>query len=194
MNLTKVSKYLSLILRHKPETIGIVLDKHGWADVKQLIKGVTVNYPEFSMDILEEIVATDEKQRYSFNEDHTKIRANQGHSIPVDLELQPVEPPECLYHGTGKKYVYNIWNEGLISKSRQHVHLSKDFTTAISVGKRHGEPAVFTVKSGEMYRQGFIFYKSVNGVWLTERVPPEYLEGYELHEKMKKVWDRWGYR
>lgn len=174
MNLKRVSIYLSLILRHKPEQAGIKLDKHGWAKVDGLIKGVSKKYP-ITIDILEEIVRTDEKQRYSFNEDHTLIRANQGHSIPVDLELQPIEPPRYLFHGTGKKYQESIENIGLISKERQYVHLSSDIDTAINVGKRHGEPVVYLVDSGEMYRRGFIFYQSKNGVWLTERVPVSFI-------------------
>lgn len=170
MNLTKVSKYLSLILRHKPEEIGISLDKNGWAKVDELIKGVSKKYT-FDIDILEDIVATDEKQRYSFNEDHTLIRANQGHSIPVDLEFEQVEPPEYLYHGTGEKYMLSIDNIGLIPKSRLYVHLSADIMTAIEVGGRHGDPVVYKVNAGAMRKAGFIFYKSKNGVWLTERVP-----------------------
>lgn len=174
MNLKRVSIYLSLILRHKPEQAGIKLDRHGWAKVNELIKGVSKKYP-ITIDILEEIVRNDEKQRYSFNEDHTLIRANQGHSVAVDLELQPVEPPRYLFHGTAKKYQESIENIGLISKERQYVHLSSDIDTAINVGKRHGEPVVYLVNSGEMYRRGFTFYQSKNGVWLTERVPVSFI-------------------
>lgn len=174
MNLTKASKYMALILRHKPETIGITLDKHGWANVNELIKGVSKKYP-INMDILEEIVRTDEKQRYSFNEDKTLIRANQGHSIPVDVELEEVEPPEYLYHGTGEKYAGLIERDGLIPKSRLYVHLSKDVNTAIDVGKRHGQPVIYLVDSGRMYRQGHKFYRSANGVWLVNNVPIEFM-------------------
>ena len=176
-NTTKVSRFISLILRHKPEEAGITLDEHGWANVKDLIKGVSKKYP-IDMDILEEIVRTDEKQRYSFNEDHTLIRANQGHSIPVDVELEEVDPPEYLYHGTAWKYVDGIKEAGLIPKSRLYVHLSKDISTAAEVGRRHGEPIVFRIRSGEMHHNGFVFYKSTNGVWLTKQVPVEYLEWY----------------
>ena len=175
MNLTKVSKFLSLILRHKPEEAGIELDKYGWADVEKLIDGVSARYPEFTFADLEEIVRTDDKQRYSFTDDRTQIRANQGHSIPVDLGLEPIEPPEFLYHGTGMKYKDDIWKDGLIAKSRQYVHLSLDYETALAVGKRHGEPVIFVVDSGEMHRYGYEFYRSENGVWLTERVPREFL-------------------
>lgn len=168
--LKSVSIYLSLILRHKPEQAGIKLDKNGWAKVDELIKGVRVKYP-LDMETLEEIVATDNKQRYSFNEDHTLIRANQGHSIPVDVELEKLEPPEYLYHGTGEKYRQSIENIGLIPKSRLYVHLSDDMMTAVEVGGRHGDPVVYRVHTGAMHKAGFVFYRSKNGVWLTERVP-----------------------
>lgn len=174
MSLKETSKYISLILRHKPETIGITLDEHGWANVDELIAGVAKTHP-LDMATLEQIVAEDEKQRYSFNEDKTLIRANQGHSIPVDVELEEKQPPEFLYHGTGEKYVASINEQGLISKSRLYVHLSFDEETAHKVGIRHGKPVIYTVKSGEMYKDGFKFYCSVNGVWLTKEVPVKYL-------------------
>lgn len=174
MNLTKVSKYISLILRHKPETIGISLDEHGWVNVKELIEGVNKIH-KLDMETLEEIVATDEKQRYSFNEDKTLIRANQGHSIDVDVELEEVEPPEYLWHGTGEKYVESIRQTGIVAKSRLYVHLSDSYGTAIMVGARHGKPMVFCVKAKEMHDNGYKFYKSKNGVWLTKFVPVEYL-------------------
>ena len=172
---TTISKYISLILRHKPEEIGITLDEHGWANVSELIEGISKSH-EFNMDMLEDIVATDNKKRYSFNEDHTLIRANQGHSIPVDVELEKVLPPEILYHGTGEKYVPSIDQQGLIPKSRLYVHLSEDKETAVKVGQRHGKPVVFSVKSGEMSRDGISFYRSANGVWLTKAVSTKYLE------------------
>lgn len=174
MSLTSMGKLISLILRHKPDVIGITLDEHGWANVDELIKGVSKNH-KLTMEMLENIVAIDEKQRYSFNEDKTKIRANQGHSIDVDVELEEVEPPEYLWHGTGKKYVDSIRETGLIPKSRLYVHLSDNHETAVQVGKRHGNPVVFCIKSGQMYRDGYKFYKSKNGVWLTKSVPVEYL-------------------
>ncbi len=168
------SKYISLILRHKPEVIGITLDEHGWARVDELIAGVSRTHP-LDMAGLEEIVRTDEKQRYSFNEDKTLIRANQGHSIPVDVELEAVTPPEILYHGTGEKNVASIDARGLIPKSRLYVHLSGDYETAFKVGARHGKPRIYQVYSGEMAADGCTFYRSVNGVWLTKSVPPKYL-------------------
>ena len=173
MSLKETSKFIALILRHKPEEIGIALDEHGWANVDELIAGISKRQP-FSMADLEEIVAADEKGRYSFNEDKTLIRANQGHSIPVDVELEKVEPPEFLYHGTGEKYVESIEEKGIIPKSRLYVHLSSDYDTAVKVGSRHGKPVVFRVKANKMYRDGFVFFKSVNGVWLTKEVPTQY--------------------
>lgn len=174
MSLRDTSKFISLILRHKPETIGITLDEHGWANVNELIAGVSKTHP-LDMAMLERIVAEDEKQRYSFNEDKTLIRANQGHSIPVDVELEEVQPPEVLFHGTGERFVASINEQGLIPKSRLYVHLSLDEETAHKVGQRHGKPLIYKVKSGEMYRDGYKFYRSVNGVWLTKAVPVKYL-------------------
>ena len=173
-NLTELSKYMSLILRHKPEVIGITLDEHGWANVDELIAGIAKKN-EFNMEMLEEIVRTDSKQRYSFNEDKTLIRANQGHSIPVDVELEEKLPPELLWHGTGEKFVASIDRQGLIPKSRLYVHLSKDEETAVAVGKRHGKPVIYHVKSGDMVADGYKFYLSRNGVWLTKEVPAKYL-------------------
>lgn len=175
MNITSTSRYISLILRHKPETIGITLDEHGWADVGELIEGVNRTHP-LDMDLLEEIVRTDDKQRYSFNEDRTLIRANQGHSVPVDVELEKAEPPEYLWHGTGLKYVESIDRQGLLPKSRLYVHLSSDRDTAVKVGGRHGKPVIYRILSGEMARADISFYRSVNGVWLVKKVPVCYLE------------------
>lgn len=174
-----ISKYISLILRHKPETIGITLDEHGWANVNELIKGINKTYP-LDLDTLKKIVAEDEKQRYSFNEDKTLIRANQGHSIPVDVELEELTPPPVLYHGTGEKYVSSIEKKGLISKSRLYVHLSPDPETAIKVGKRHGKAVVYKIDCQRMYDDGFKFYLSKNGIWLTEIVLPKYLNKISL--------------
>ena len=158
--------------------IEISLDEHGWANVDELIAGIAKE-KEFNMEILEEIVRTDDKQRYSFNEDKTLIRANQGHSVPVDVELDEVVPPDILWHGTGEKYVKSIDVQGLIPKSRLYVHLSKDKETAIKVGARHGKPALYCVKSGEMAGDGYKFYLSKNGVWLTKSVPVKYLDRVE---------------
>ena len=175
MSLTDTSRFISLILRHKPETIGICLDEHGWAKVDELITGIAKTRP-FDMRMLEEIVRTDEKQRYSFNEDKTLIRANQGHSIPVDVELEQKLPPDLLWHGTGEKYVAYIDVQGLLSKSRLYVHLSGDYETAVKVGSRHGKPVVYEVNARFMQTDGYVFYQSVNGVWLTKHVPVKYLK------------------
>ena len=174
-SMKSTSKFISLILRHKPEVIGITLDDHGWADTKELIEGVNKTHP-LTMEMLEEIVRTDEKQRYSFNEDKTRIRANQGHSIPVDADLTETEPPETLYHGTGEKSVPSIEKQGLRPMSRLYVHLSKDAATARTVGSRHGKPVVYIVLAGEMHRDGYPFFLSANGVWLTREVPVRYLQ------------------
>lgn len=163
MDLNKTSKFISLILRHKPEMIGISLDEHGWASVSELIEGISKKQ-YIDMAMLEKIVATDSKQRYSFNEDKTLIRANQGHSIPVDVELPVKKPPVILYHGTGEKYVTSIDEQGLIPKSRLYVHLSGDESTAKVVGSRHGKPVIYEIHASQMYNDGYVFYQSVNGV------------------------------
>lgn len=175
-DLDTISKFISLILRHKPETIGIKLDSHGWANVDELIKGIAVQYPGFSINELDEIVRTDKKTRYSFNADRTLIRANQGHSILVDVDLKEKTPPLVLYHGTGAKYVSSIDKQGLKPKSRLYVHLSKNVATAVNVGKRHGTPVVYEINTNQMYKDGFKFYESENGVWLTTVVPVKYMK------------------
>lgn len=170
------SKFISLILRHKPEVIGISLDEHGWADVRELIEGINRSEGHLlDTETLEEIVRTDEKQRYSFNDDHTLIRANQGHSILVDVELEEKTPPDILWHGTGEKYVPAIDEQGLIPKSRLYVHLSSDLETARKVGSRHGRPVIYRVASAQMVQDGFRFFLSANKVWLTKEVPVRYL-------------------
>ena len=173
--LTKMSRYISCILRHKPHIIGIELDKNGWAKTDELIKGI--NKTRFiTFDMLDEIVRTDEKQRYSFNCDKSMIRANQGHSVKVDVELEEKEPPYILYHGTGEKFCDSIDKEGLIPNGRLYVHLSNNKETAYSVGSRHGKSVIYIVHSRDMSKAHFKFYLSKNGVWLTKRVPPYYLE------------------
>ena len=178
----RASRFLSLVLRHKPEVADVTLDEHGWADVEALLQWVSKRYP-LTMEQLEEIVRTDDKQRYSFNDGKTKIRANQGHSVPVDVELAACKPPELLYHGTGEKYYDSIIESGLLPKSRLYVHLSEDCETAKTVGARHGTPVVFTVMSGQMFKDGYLFCCSRNGVWLTEHVPPKYLANNSKPEK-----------
>lgn len=177
-DLTKISKYISLILRHKPEVIGIQLDANGWANVEELLAGIGRKYP-IDFEILEEIVRTDNKQRYSFNEDKTKIRANQGHSIQVDVELSVTEPPEILYHGTAERFSASIEAKGLLPGNRLYVHLSPDTETAEKVGHRHGKPIIYLVNAGQMQQDGYTFLLSANGVWLTKMVPAQYLKRLE---------------
>ncbi len=169
-NLTKTSKFISLILRHKPETIGIKLDEHGWADVEDLLKGADIDF-----STLEQIVKEDEKRRYSFSDDKTKIRANQGHSINVDVELEEKIPPNILYHGTAEKYLDNINLEGLKPMSRLYVHLTEDLEIAKKTGLRHGKLVIFEIDAKRMIDDGIKFYLSVNNVWLVRTVPPKYL-------------------
>ena len=174
--LQNTSKFISLILRHRPESIGIALDEHGWADVREMIDGINKSGKHtLDMETLEEIVRTDEKQRYSFNEDHTLIRANQGHSIPVDVELEEKIPPDVLWHGTGEKYVSSIDAQGLIPKGRLYVHLSSDMETARKVGSRHGKPVIYEIDCRGMSGDGYRFFLSANQVWLTKEVPVRYL-------------------
>lgn len=175
IDLTSTGKFIALILRHKPETIGITLNEHGWANVDELVAGIQKTRPEFDMEVLKEIVRTNNKRRYAFNEDHTKIRANQGHSIPMDVELREAVPPEILNHGTGERAVPSILEQGLLPGKRLYVHMSTDIQTVINVGKRHGKPFFFRIQARRMQEDGFRFYFSENGVWLTKIVPPAYL-------------------
>jgi putative RNA 2'-phosphotransferase len=170
-----ISKFLSLILRHNPETIGLKLNENGWADVNELLLKARKNGPHFSFDDLQEVVATNDKQRFAFNEDVTKIRASQGHSVNITLDLTPQEPPAFLYHGTVAKFIDSIKKEGLQKMSRQHVHLSQDKETAEKVGSRRGIPKILHIRSGQMQLDGFVFYLSDNGVWLTDHVPAHYI-------------------
>ncbi|MBR3629209.1 MAG: RNA 2'-phosphotransferase [Oscillospiraceae bacterium] len=179
MNLTKASKFLALVLRHKPEAAGVTLDPHGWADAECLIKGMTAAGYPVDREMLEEIVRTDEKGRYAFSGDGKRIRAVQGHSVPVDVDLQETAPPEYLYHGTAERFAAQIRAEGLRPMSRLYVHLSGDIETARKVGSRHGKPYLFRIPAAEMARQGYVFYLSENGVWLTKSVPPAFLYNAE---------------
>lgn len=171
----KLSVFLSLVLRHKPEAAGIVLDKNGWANVEELIEGVKKTGRNINKTLLQEIVRTDQKGRYTFNEDKTMIRANQGHSVLVDVELKEQIPPDILYHGTATRFLKNIQKEGLKPMSRLYVHLSKEKETALKVGERHGKPVVLKIDAKAMYENGEKFYLSANGVWLTKSVAVCYL-------------------
>ena len=179
-SLTKHSKFLSLILRHKPEIVGLQLDEYGWVNISGLLNALDSNGHSISFELLEQIVQTNNKQRFAFNEEKTKIRANQGHSVSgVDLQFQEIEPPETLYHGTVKKFMASIEELGLKKMNRQYVHLSETLETAMNVGGRRGQPIILHVQSGAMYRNGFKFYRSENGVWLTDSVPWKYLKPIE---------------
>lgn len=171
-----MGKFISLVLRHKPEIIGIKLDEHGWANVAELINGMNKVGKLIDLNTLKTIVAENDKQRYSFNENKTKIRANQGHSIDVDIELKLCEPPKYLYHGTASRFLDNIIKQGIKKQSRQYVHLSRDIQTAAKVGARHGLPIVLRVYSKNMFNNGYKFYISQNEVYLTDNVPPKYID------------------
>lgn len=173
----RISKFLSLVLRHRPEYINLQLNENGWANVDELIEKAKSRKINFSIEQLNEIVATNDKQRFAFNDNHTMIRANQGHSVKtIDLRLEAVKPPEFLYHGTVAKFMDSIRNTGLQKRSRQHLHLSEERETATKVGSRRGEAIILIIASGEMYNKGFKFYRSENNVWLTDHVPTEFIE------------------
>lgn len=174
-NYKHISKLLSLALRHQPHVLNLTLDEGGWVSVSVLLAALEQQNKGVSLDELKEMVAENDKKRFAFSEDGTKIRASQGHSIPVDLGLEPVTPPQYLYHGTADKNVESILQEGLIKRSRQHVHLSLDTETAIKVGQRHGKPIVLRIDSEKMYQDGLSFYLSANQVWLTDSVPAQYI-------------------
>ncbi len=175
-NLQKMSRYLSYLLRHDPAAAGIALDEHGWAKVDDLIAGVCAKGRELNFETLVKIVERDTKRRYSFNEDRTMIRANQGHSVAVDLEMKQLPPPDILYHGTAEKYLPSIREKGILKRSRNYVHLSTDAETARKVGARHGVPVVLVIDAAQMARDGFTFFLSENGVWQTEEVPFRYVK------------------
>ena len=182
----KLGRFISLVLRHKPETIGIILDKNGWADVKDLIEKIKLSERYIDMEILERIVRENNKKRYSFNEDKTKIRASQGHSIEVELNLKEMTPPEILYHGTAAKFLESIKEKGILKRNRQYVHLSSDIETAKNVGQRHGEPVILRIDTIGLKKIGHKFYLSENKVWLCDDIPSEYIlwEKLSLSEKI----------
>jgi putative RNA 2'-phosphotransferase len=169
------SKFLSLILRHQPEIIGLSLDENGWADTNTLLAQLTAHGHPVSKASLEKVVDTNDKKRFAFNEDHSRIRASQGHSVDVELNLQQQRPPEYLYHGTIGDFIDTIKAEGLQKMSRRHVHLSQEESTAKAVGGRRGKPVILSIRARQMQEAGFIFYLSENGVWLTDHVPAQYI-------------------
>lgn len=171
----QLSKFLSYILRHKPDAIGLMLDPQGWISINELLAKSDAAGTRFSREDLLQIVATSDKKRFSISADGLRIRAAQGHSVTVELDLSPQKPPPVLYHGTATKFVESILSAGLKPQARQQVHLSADEATAHRVGQRHGKPVIFKIKALRMHAKGFKFYLADNGVWLTDQVPPEFL-------------------
>lgn len=173
--LKNTSKILSLLLRHNPEKAGLTLDKNGWVNVDELLEKFSKRFYSLELEYLQEVVAEDNKQRYSFSADGTMLRANQGHSVKIDLELEVVEPPEILFHGTVEKFINAILTDGIQKGSRQYVHLSADTETATSVGNRRGKPIILKVQAQKMANQGYKFYLSENKVWLCDHIPANFL-------------------
>ncbi|WP_266366092.1 RNA 2'-phosphotransferase [Tellurirhabdus rosea] len=176
--LTRISKFLSFVLRHQPAAIGIQLDQNGWADVNDLIQKANAHGIRFDRETLNHLVATNSKKRFAFNDTYERIRASQGHSFDIELGNNSQKPPQILFHGTSENSVQSILDSGLKKQSRQYVHLSRDSETAIKVGQRHGKPVVLRVFAEEMYNENFQFFLSDNGVWLTDNVPAKYLNRY----------------
>ncbi|GAB4125120.1 MAG: RNA 2'-phosphotransferase [Roseiflexaceae bacterium] len=173
--LTRFSKFISLVLRHEPQKYGLTLDPHGWVAIDDLLASAERAGVRMTRTQLEQVVAENDKQRFAISDDRLRIRARQGHSVSVDLELPPLTPPDRLYHGTVDRFIASIRQQGLIRGSRQHVHLSATLETAIIVGQRRGAPVILTVDSAAMHHDGYLFYRSENGVWLTDAVPARYL-------------------
>jgi putative RNA 2'-phosphotransferase len=173
---TRTSKFLSLVLRHEPERIGLKLDSAGWVEVEALLAACGAHEMSVTRAELEEVVATNEKKRFAFSEDGRWIRASQGHSVEVTLGYTPLVPPALLYHGTATRFLESIRSRGLEKRERLQVHLSADEATAVNVGQRHGKPVVLVIRAGAMHAAGHAFFLSENGVWLTEHVPVEFIE------------------
>jgi len=174
-NITQLSKFLSLVLRHQPEELGILLNEQGWTNVDTLLKAMQAKGFAIDLELLKQVVAENNKKRFALNEDCTKIRANQGHSVEIDLGYSHTPPPEMLYHGTAEQHIASIKKDGIQKRSRHHVHLSVDTETATKVGQRHGKLVLLSIKAGEMQRAGHFFYISDNGVWLTDEVPSNFI-------------------
>jgi len=172
----RTSKFLSLVLRHKPEQVGLKLDSAGWVGVTELLRTVNGHGVPLTLEQLNHIVATSDKKRFAFNDDGTRIRSSQGHSVKVDLQYAPKVPPELLYHGTATRFLDSIHDKGLLKMERHHVHLSAEKVVTVQVGARHGKPALLIIRAGDMHRAGHVFYRSANGVWLVEHVPPQFIE------------------
>lgn len=179
-NIVSTSKFLSLVLRHQPQTIGLTLDDAGWADVSELLQKLALAGRTVTLDLLREVVASNDKRRFSFSEDGTRIRANQGHSIDVALGLEELEPPAVLYHGTASRFIDSVMRTGLDKRQRHHVHLTEDIVTARSVGQRYGVPIILAIDAAAMCADGHRFYRSDNNVWLTDHVPVRYLSRHQM--------------
>ena len=173
---TRIGKFLSFVLRHQPSAAHVTLDSAGWVEVEPLLTGCARAGLPISRADLEEIVATNAKKRYEFSADGTRIRASQGHSIEVELDYAPQEPPELLYHGTATRFLDSIRAQGLLKMARHHVHLSAETRVTMEVGARHGKPALLVILAGRMHREGHLFHRSTNGVWLVEHVPPRHIQ------------------
>ncbi|MEL6841842.1 MAG: RNA 2'-phosphotransferase [Bacteroidota bacterium] len=171
----RIGKFISLVLRHQPEKIGLTLDESGWADVDELLAKLAAKGTRISREQLDDLVETNPKKRYRYSEDGQRIRAQQGHSIEVKLNYEPVQPPDRLYHGTAERFVSSIKQQGLLKRNRHHVHLSGDLDTASQVGKRHGKLVILQVDAARMHEDGYQFFYTPNEVWLTESVPVQYL-------------------
>jgi putative RNA 2'-phosphotransferase len=171
----RISKFMSLVLRHEPEKAQLTLGPGGWVLIDDLLAGAAGAGFRFTRDELETVVEACDKQRFAIDETDTKIRANQGHSTEVDLQLEPAEPPAELFHGTADRNLAAVLRDGLFKMARHHVHLSPDRTTATKVGQRHGKPVILVINAMKMRADGHVFYCSANGVWLVEHVPPQYL-------------------
>ncbi|MGB7346661.1 MAG: RNA 2'-phosphotransferase [Pirellulaceae bacterium] len=175
--IVSTSKFLSLVLRHQPEVIGVTLDPEGWLPIDELIANANKHGKALSLELLHEVVATNDKKRFALSDDGLRIRASQGHSIAaVELDLPAIEPPEWLYHGTVAAFIDSIRQQGLQKRSRNHVHLSADVATATKVGSRRGKPIILTIQASQMHTDGHRFMQSANGVWLTDAVPANYIQ------------------
>jgi len=171
------SKFLSFVLRHQPDAIGLALDSEGWADIAALVAAAQADGRRIDRALIDEVVATNDKKRFALSADGLRIRAVQGHSsAQVDIRYAAIAPPDFLYHGTASRFLASINQKGLIAGARHHVHLSQDETTAMQVGARHGMPVVLKVQAGRMHAQGYAFHQADNGVWLTEHVPISFTE------------------
>lgn len=174
--LKSISKFLSFVLRHEPQSIGLELDEGGWASVEELLAKAAAAGKRLDRQLLQRVVDTSDKKRFAFSEDGRRIRANQGHSIGVSLGLEPATPPAALYHGTASRFMESILAMGLDKRQRHHVHLTEDLAIARSVGQRYGKVVLLEVDAGRMHNDGHLFFRSDNGVWLTDTVPPAYIK------------------